>query len=305
MQLTRYLPYRLRRRIETARHDRAISSVLATPPLIPRDDGVVLFSMIGTAVLLPYLVAVKSLWRHLQRGRVVLLDDGSLTSRDKELLNLHCGNPEIISLDSVVTDPFPRGSCWERFLTILDRRKDEYWIQLDSDTVTLADVPEVRAAVEGNRSFTMLSGDDGEIGALPLREIASALYPDGPADGHIQVRIESRMGQIGRDDWRYIRGCAGFAGFSAQGAGRPLAAEFLDAMKRLVGSDVVTWGTEQVASNFQVANDAEPVLLPARRYLNFWNEGWHGDTAFLHFVGSHRYDSGAYARVSREVIASL
>ena len=57
-------------------HERAVQGILDTPPIVAQDDGVILFSMIGTAVLLPYLVAVKSLHHHLPRGKVVLLDDG-------------------------------------------------------------------------------------------------------------------------------------------------------------------------------------------------------------------------------------
>ena len=91
--LTRHLPYRWRRRIDSGRHDRAIRAILDTPPIRPATDGLVLFSMIGTAVLLPYLVAVKSLWHQLRRGRIVILDDGTLTASDKAVLARHCGDP--------------------------------------------------------------------------------------------------------------------------------------------------------------------------------------------------------------------
>ena len=72
MSLTAFLPYRWRTKRDATRHAAAIASVLDTPPLVARQDGVVLFSMIGTAVLLPYLVAVKSLARRLGRGRLCL-----------------------------------------------------------------------------------------------------------------------------------------------------------------------------------------------------------------------------------------
>ena len=81
----------LGRRFGAWQHGRAVRSILDTPPIVPLDDGVVLFSMIGTAVLLPYLVAVKSLHAQLQRGRIMLLDDGTLTATDKAHLAHHCG----------------------------------------------------------------------------------------------------------------------------------------------------------------------------------------------------------------------
>jgi len=306
--LTRYLPYRWRTHLAIRRHNRAIRAILDTPPIVPADDGLVLFSMIGTAVLRPYLVAVKSLWRQLQRGRVVILDDGTLTADDKAVLAHHCGNPEIIPIASVRTGEFPQGGTWERLLTILDRRTSEYWLQLDSDTVTLGPIPEVEQAIAANRSFTLLGGSDAEIGALPLADIAARLYPQGPQDeGHIQTRVESRMGLMqGDPGWRYIRGCSGFAGFAAGNAGRSLAGAFLAELKRQIGEQGATiWGTEQITSSFLVANEPAPVLLPSARYLNYWGAPWNGDAGFVHFVGTHRYDHGCYAEQSRALIAAL
>lgn len=305
--IQRYLPYRLRNRIDAARHARAVASVLDTPPIVPRQDGVVIFSMIGTKVLMPYLVAVKSLWHQLRRGRIVVMDDGTLTAEDRAVLAKHCGDPEIIPIDSVKRGPFPEGGTWERFLTILDRRESEYWIQLDSDTVTLGPVDEVDAAIARNRSFALLGGPEAEIGVLPIAEFSRKLYPQGPAEGHVQIRVESRLGQIPpKNEWRYVRGCSGFAGFAAQGEGRPLAAAFLAEMERLIGKDDThIWGTEQVASNFQLANEPEPVLLPSARYINYFGEEWPAEAAWLHFIGTHRHDNGSYIDASLKAIAML
>ncbi|QZH76037.1 MAG: hypothetical protein JY451_05610 [Erythrobacter sp.] len=300
------LPRRWRSKLDANRHAEAIAGVLTTPPIVPKADGVVLFSMIGTAVLLPYLVAVKSLWHHLQRGRVAILDDGTLTAQDRAILAHHCGDPQFFSLAQVERGPFPQGGCWERFLTILDHRGGEYWIQLDSDTVTLGPVPELAQALATNRSFTLLGGGDAEGLPLDLRAFSAAAYPDGPQDGHIQTQIESRMGLIDKPGWRYVRGCAGFAGFAAGGPGRSLAAAFLNQMAGLVGEEqMATWGTEQIASNFHVANEPSPVLLPYARYLNYWNEDWEPDAAFVHFVGTHRHDNGAYVAASLAAIELL
>ena len=301
------LPYRWRTRLAATRHDRVARAVLDTPPIRGTDDGLVLFSMMGTKVLLPYLVAVKSLWNQLRRGRVVILDDGTLTLDDKAVLAYHCGNPEIIPIATVDTAEFPQGGTWERFLTILDRRQDEYWIQLDSDTVTIGPVPEVAAAIEANRSFAFLGGTDAEIGALALGEIATLLYPDGPEGGHVQARFESRLGQVDAGGgWRYVRGCSGFAGFAAGGEGRARARQFLDILTDLVGPDDVSiWGTEQIASNFHLANEPEAVLLPSARYINYWGEDWAADTAFVHFVGPFRHAGDAYARTTVDAIAGL
>jgi hypothetical protein len=307
MTMHRFLPFRWRTRIDATRHAEAIVDVLDTAPIVPRTDGLVLFSMIGTAVVLPYLVAVKSLWAQLQRGRVALLDDGTLTAQDRAILAHHCGDPAIFRIDQVQRGAFPAGGCWERFLTILDHRRGEYWLQLDSDTVTLGPVEEVERAIASNRSFTLLGGPNAVAEPLPLPEFAAQFYPAGPQQGHVQQELESRFGLIdGGPNWRYLRGCAGFAGFAAGGPGRTLAASFLQAMTDLVGPERVTaWGTEQVASNFHVANDAAPVALPYHRYLNYWGEPSGQGAAFVHFVGTHRHANGAYAAASRRVIDQL
>ncbi|MXO73375.1 hypothetical protein [Alteraurantiacibacter buctensis] len=307
MNMSNLLPYRWRVKHQAGRHNEAIAGVLDTPPLVPRRDGLVLFSMIGTAVVLPYLVAVKSLWQHLGRGRVAILDDGTLTAQDRAILAAHLGDPQILRIDEVPQGPFPKGGCWERLLTILDHRAGEYWLQLDSDTVTLGPVPELERAVASNRSFTMLGGDDVPTEALDLSEFVRRYYPDGPMDGHVQSRVESRLATLAPDaGWKYIRGCAGFAGFAAGNAGRDLAAAFLRRMATAIGNDdTAIWGTEQVASNFLVANEPGAVCLPHARYLNYWGEPWGEDAAFVHFVGAHRYDNGAYLAASRQAIAQL
>lgn len=110
------------RRLRARQHLSVANAVLDTPAIVPTEDRLVIFSMIGTAVLLPYLVAVKSLYRQIGRGRIILLDDGTLTADDKTILAHHCGNPHIVSLDDVSTAPCPQGNCWERLLAILDQR---------------------------------------------------------------------------------------------------------------------------------------------------------------------------------------
>ncbi len=88
-------------------HDRTVQGILDTPPIVAQDDGVILFSMIGTAVLLPYLVAVKSLHHHLPRGKIVLLDDGTLTEGDKQVLAHHCDQPESSPNSMSIQRPAP------------------------------------------------------------------------------------------------------------------------------------------------------------------------------------------------------
>lgn len=281
-------------------------AVLATPPVRTTDDGVVLFSMIGTRVVAPYLVAAKSLHAHLRRGRFVILDDGTLTGADREVLDWHLDSPEILPIAGVDPGSCPRGGCWERLLTLLELRRTNYVIQLDSDTVTRGPVPDVAAAIDAGRNFT-LKGD-----ATSVWQPTSAFAGDLAALGegaHVQARIEAVLHRIGAGlpaPSHYVRGCAGFAGFAPGGLTRDVADAFSREASALLGArSWAQWGSEQVMSNVIAANEGEPLLLPYERYMNYWNEPALGTAAFVHFLGTCRYHRGMYRRVTREAIAAL
>jgi hypothetical protein len=294
------------RKLRELQFNRDARAILATPPVRAADDGVVLFSMIGTRVVLPYLIAAKSLHAQLGKGRFVILDDGTLTSEDRAVLAAHLGRPEILAIGDVELRDCPRGGCWERLLTLLALRRDNYVIQLDSDTVTLGPVPEVVAAIDAARGFTLLGGIDAEL--VPVETIAAHLS-SVPADAHVQPKIEALLAEVAKRHPQlshYVRGCAGFAGFAPGGMGREIADAFSREAIALLGKQVWSeWGSEQVMSNVIVANEGEPVLLPYDRYLNFWNEPYGDDAALVHFVGTYRYHRGAYARASRQAMAGL
>ena len=296
------------RKLREYRFLRGCRAVLSTPPARVREDGVVIFSMIGTKVLLPYLVAAKSFQAQLGRGRFAILDDGTLTAADKAVLAHHLGNPPITPIASVDTGPCPRGGTWERLLTILDLRQSDYVIQIDSDVVALGQVSEVAAAIDAGRSFTLRGEASSEI--LPTAAIAEwARQKTDQGRQHVQSAIEQAMDQVtipGRPALNYVRGCSGFAGFAPGGEGRALAEAFSLEAQRLLGADYwAEWGSEQVTSNFVVANEADALLLPYERYLNFWNDPIGADAGLVHFIGTFRYHRGAYLAAARKAIAAL
>ena len=291
-------------RLKRWRHERLARGVLDTPPLPAHDDGVVIFSMIGTRVLLPYLVAVKSFGRALGRGRVVILEDGTLTDADRAVLRRHLDDPEILAADAVDTGPCPRGGTWERLLTILDRRRDAYMIQLDSDVVATGAVPEVLAAIDANRSFS-LKGSAGSA-LLSAPDFAVQRDPLPPGRAHVQRAFEAVIEQLEVPGLRYFRGCSGFAGFARADTGRVLAERVSAQGERLLGpARWAEWGTEQITSNLVIANEPDPLLLPYDRYLNFWDEAVPADARLVHFLGTCRYHGDAYLRATRAAIARL
>jgi len=297
---------RVLRKVREARFNREARAVLDTAPVRACDDGVVIFSMIGTRVVLPYLVAAKSLHARLGRGRFAILDDGTLTASDRAMLARHLDDPLILPISRVETGDCPRGGCWERLLTLLELRRENYVIQLDSDTVTLGPVPEIAEAIAGGRDFTLLGGAQSR-----WQKVGAFVAGLDPALGgsHIQGAIEKAMDRACVPVpalTHYVRGCAGFAGFAPGGLGREAADAFSRSASALLGADRwAQWGSEQVMSNLIVASEGEPVLLPYDRYLNFWNEPFAAEAAFVHFVGTYRFHRGAYSAAARSAIAVL
>jgi hypothetical protein len=300
-----YLNWRMKQWL----HSRVARGVLETPPVATRQDGVILFSMLGAKGLLPFLVAAKTLQSWLGRGRFVILDDGSLTPRDRALLASHLGDPEILSIHDVDTGPCPRGGTWERLLTLLDLRANAYVIQFDSDTITCGPLPEVAAAIDERRSFTLLGEAGAELLAFDAFVASRAASSRGSGAVHVQAAIEALIDRVaipGLAEPRYVRGCAGFAGFAPASSGRALAEAFSIEAERLVGRDRwAEWGSEQVTSNIVVANEPDPILLPYGRYLNFWDQELPADRRFVHFIGTCRFRSGVYVDETRAAIAAL
>ena len=285
MTISGFLPQRWRTSPEIARHAESIAGVLHTAPLEPGDGGPAIISLLGTADVLPYLVAIKSLSRRLRRGRISIVDDGTLTGEDRAILAHHCGDPEIRPFQAVARGAFPASGPWAQLLTILDRRAGQYWIALDPHSVTLSDVPEVAAAISSNRSFALHSGGEAIGGAARQAErpIAALCATRG---------------------WRYLPGCVGLAGFAAGGTGQTLAAAFLGELAALADDGQPEAHT---AVNLLLANEIEPAELPRARYA-VWQakaKALPDACALVHFPVRHRFDGDGYATASARAIARL
>ncbi len=279
MTISGFLPQRWRASPDTARHAEAIAGILHTAPIEQTHAGPAIVSLLGTAEVLPYLVAIKSLHRRLRRGSIAIIDDGTLTGEDRAILAHHCGDPEIAPHAAVRRGPFPPGGGWALLLTVLDRRAGRYWIALDPHTVTLADLPEIDAAIASNRSFTLV-GD--------------------AAPGGAARRLERRVAVLcGTRGWRYRPGCAGLIGFAAGGAGRTLAAAFCAELAALGET-----ATGEFARNLILANEAEPVLLPRQRYGRHKAGAPADASAFIHFPNGPR-DGEPFTEASRAAISAL
>jgi hypothetical protein len=296
------LGHRLSTRLARVRFARQCRAILRTPPICRRDGAATFVSMLGTRDVRMYLLAIKSLYQHLPASAIVVVDDGTLTPVDRELLRAHLGHIEFVAASAVPLGGCPRGGTWERLLHILDRSVDSYVIQVDADVLALGPVPDVEKAVAANAAFTLSSG--GEFDIVDLDEAAAYAAQYDPR--HLQFHAEQVLPRLppglGR---RYTRGSSGFAGFARGGASRATAEAFSAAMQAVMGDRWKEWGTEQVSSNYLIANSPGARVLPWSRYRCFYGEGLPADTRIAHFIGSWRYDHGVYAACARAVIAEL
>jgi len=77
-------------------------------------------------------------------------------------------------------------------------------------------------------------------------------------------------------------------------------------MEQLVGpSKWREWGSEQVTSNFLVANMPGSLVLPVGRYPFWAPKRDLCETALIHFFGARRFSGGMYRRQARAIIDEL
>lgn len=109
---------------------------------------------------------------------------------------------------------------------------------------------------------------------------------------------------------KYCRGCAAFASFPKGTDLLRELANFSSEMEQKLGvSKWNEWGSEQLASNVMISLTEKPHILPWPAYQNY---GFPFDetiddngSSLIHFVGSHRYDNGAYRRLALKVILDI
>jgi hypothetical protein len=278
------------------------AGALRTPPLRHRPAPLRIVSMLRHNHVLMYLLAIKSFYRRIDGGTIAVLDDGTLTETDRKILHEHIEALQIVRIDEVATGPCPQGGTWERLLFILDHAPESYIVQLDADILTTGPLPDVVAAIRANRAFTLRGGSDETVVDLP----AAAARISHLDARHLQIRAELMLPQLPAELGRlYIRGSSGFAGYARGGPGRGMAEAFSTRMEAMLGRAWHEWGTEQVTSNFVVANSPDPLALPWPTYCCFEPTCDGTGADLIHFIGTWRYQRGVYIRKSRAVIAEL
>ncbi|MGD0106343.1 MAG: hypothetical protein ABSC06_20220 [Rhodopila sp.] len=293
---------RLPHKLAAPLHNFRIGGIENTPILEAEATGLMYVSQICHRDVRCWLVAIKSVSAAIGAGEFTVLDDGSLTEEDRELLRRHVGGLRILPIAGVPRNGCPAGGTWERLLALLELASSYYVVQVDADLVAQCPLGEATSAIRANRGF-ILSGERG-VTVTTVRQAAENARQI--TFDHVQFAAERLLDHMPKaEELRYVRGCSGFAGFP-RGENRATAVAFSAFMQQHLGERWNVWGSEQVTSNFLVANSGpDPLVLPWVRFPAF---GWQGDisqAALIHFVGTYRYEGGVYTRFSKAAIRRL
>lgn len=296
--------FNLSNRLQRSVHANRCKGIWTTPP-IPSKAGkrpLIFLSQITSRDLLMYLVAIKSIAARVGYGEIVQVDDNSLTDKDRALLQHHLPGSKCVPIRAIDTGVCPRGGTWERLCHILDLARESYVIQVDADTLVCGDIPEVLNCIEQNRAFTLGTRQGQALVSL----MDAATFARGFDKAHIQIAAERALADLpNAAELKYVRGSSGFAGFARGGFERAKLEAFSQHMAGAVGDRWREWGTEQVSSSYVVANSPNAVVLPHPKYACFDLEMDPDRAAFLHFIGTNRFDAGVYGKKSQAAISDL
>lgn len=275
-------------------------AILQTTPVARGDLQLTTLSMVHTRDVIPYLIAFKSFHRQIPARNAVVICDPTITPADRQVLRAHIPHIELRDAAEFTHPSIPRGGTWERLFAISDYATRDYVIQLDADTIATGLLPEVESRVVANRAFVIGEIVDQRVDPLAVFSERARANPNP----HVQNRAEAALDNLGLPpETRYVRGCSGFTGFPKNTDMRERLVDFSERMRGKLGTEWNSWGTEQVTSNFVVANLSDARVLPYPRYAS--SHHTKSDSVFFHFIGSVRFRNRHYERVMLDVLRDI
>lgn len=291
--------YRLRRTLKYTRFNLQTRAILETPPLTWRDGPATVVSMVAGYDVQLYIAVMKAFYTRLGGGRIVALVASDVSEHNRAMIRRHLGPVEFVDVESLPTGRCQRGGTWERLLYCVDRSASEYVIQIDCDVFVRGEIPDVVDCVKQNRPF--LLSDRDSIPKLPLHQWSSQ---DHRNSDNIVFEFERRASQFpNADKLLYVRGSSGFAGFARGAVDRSFIEEFHMNGEAVLGPRWREWGTEQIASNFAIANMPDSLPLQPPRYMNYEGQpDIPAQASVVHFLGTWRFDHGFLATMVNDEV---
>jgi len=281
-----------------------VRGILKTRPVQSMGEDCIILSMISHRDLWMYLVSIKSFIHFFKKGKVVILNDGSLSVKDIHLLRDHIKDVEIIHINNVINDQCPQGGCWERLLLISDLLSHSYVIELDADIITQGNIDEVLDAVRANQSFMMV--DSAEKNVKPMEQIHHEANEE-PTNRFDNI-VERKFHLLSDfQTMKYIRGSGGFCGYPQGAFNRNIVEDFSRRMSKIIGTPWETWGSEKMTTSYLFANHPSHCILPFPKYAVYFciNGINYNAASVLHFIGMNRFKNDLYINCAKSILKVL
>jgi len=249
-----------------------------------------------------YLLSVASFCRFIKPSRIVVVSD-RLSEENCNILRKCVEGIEIVPVEEYREPSLPVGGCWERLTYITQQVEDIYTVQLDADILTLQQPDEVINAINSNTSFSLTT----KLGFEKMSFVNASYLIWERQNKHVQNEAEKSFKDCANaENRKYLRACAGFAGYAKKSYLIDTVIDFSSEIEEKIGREKWSeWGSEQVTSNYIIANTPDSVILPYETYP-FYEPGIdESDIKVLHFIGTHRFKKGRYLSLARKFIDSL
>lgn len=297
--------YNLRNKLNRYRFSEACKQIFVTAPVTATTNKpVAVLTQLQHKDVILFLIAIKTFAKQVPLAKVFIINDGSLDNDDFITLRKHIPIAEIYDAEQFSDPHCPTGGCWERLLAIASFINQFYIIQLDSDTLTLSALDEVKNHIETNTGFVIGTWDKQEIEPMNIASEKIKKNVDPAIDLHVQMFAEAHFSNLeGSESLKYVRGCAGFSGFPKDSFNKQFIIDFSQKIENEIGSKWRTWGSEQVMSNVVVANLDKAEVLPHPKYSDC--NSMKPFTCFIHFIGECRFRRSIYATLAQNEIRKL
>lgn len=249
-----------------------------------------------------YLLSVASFCRFIKPKQITVVSD-KLSEENCNVLRKCIPDILIVNAEEYRETELPVGGCWERFTYIMRNICENYMVQLDADILTIKRPDEVIDAISRNVSFSLTT----KLGFEKMSFVNASYLVWERKSKHIQNEAEKVLKDCDNaENRRYIRACAGFAGYAKNSFNIDQVIGFSREIESKIGREKWSeWGSEQVTSNYIIANSNDSVILPYN-YYPFYEPGIdETDVKLFHFIGTHRFKKKRYLNLARNLIKLL
>ncbi|MDD4914043.1 MAG: hypothetical protein PHW13_03255 [Methylococcales bacterium] len=298
-----YFINKLRSRFNKIVFNNSCNKIRLTRPIkYQYRDDIRILSLLHHDAVDMYLLAIKSFLYNFTVGSVYVLNDGSLTESDIELLEHHIPKITIQHIKNIDTTGFPVGNVWERLLYYIDLSKDAYVIQLDSDTLSMKPMLDLHQAIKDERGFVIGNGPAWET-AIDVSYMANLIdnWMEEWQVLHVQVAAERvfHLLPFFENSRGYLRGCAGFTGLPKGQVNREMLMDFSQQVSARIGAEKWNeWGSEQVACTVMISKTKDAMILPWLSYQNYGFPSLYKESlvtaSLAHFIGTNRFADLTY-----------